>query len=85
MSKAEHLKLPCDWLAKLVAVPGISDTKIGVSRPRPVFPDCWSRCRDRDRDFSPCGLNVETDTETLLSPVSISRPRLFLLQSQYRD
>ena len=25
---------------------GISDTRIGVSRPRPVFPDCWSRCRD---------------------------------------
>jgi hypothetical protein len=46
---------------------GISDTRIGVSRPRPVLPDCRSCCWDRDRDFSPCGLKIET--ETLLSSV----------------
>ena len=43
--------------------------------------------RDRDQYFLIVGLVVETETETFLPVVSMSRPipRLYFPQSQYRD
>lgn len=44
---------------------GISDTQVGVSRPRLRFWKPWSQGRDRYRDFFYTSLNVETETETI--------------------
>ena len=63
-----------------MAYPRFSNTRFGVLRPRPVITDCQSRCWDWSRDFAPCGLNIETENETLSFGVSKSRPcpRLWL-------
>ena len=53
---------------------GISETKFCILRPSPRLEFSESQFRDRVRDLNFLGLSFETESETEVFKVSISRP-----------